>query len=292
MAIKKQLTDYSPIPPVESNRRLIGPPIAQHFESGSEAPWMPEEKSWRGSMAGSCARQIAYSIKGVEETNLKDASDYWRFWLGSATHAELFPAMKEWANNSEGLTITEEMEVTLGENGYGHIDLVLDVGDKKVVIELKTINGTGYKKAIGGGGPRYSALLQGSLYANGIDADLLVIAYVAMENCTDSWVEQRGFDALTKFTSEWHYTPDQFNPRAEAEVSRMEWITEQLNDGREAKEIPRMFSEFDPDIPWGAEVIDPRTGAWVLEQYDTLIAKSRTWMCAYCSYKDRCIQDG
>jgi hypothetical protein len=53
-----------------------------------------------------------------------------------------------------------------------------------------------------------------------------------------------------------------------------------------------MFSEFDPDIPWGAEVIDPRTGAWVLEQYDTLIAKSRTWMCAYCSYKDRCIQDG
>ena len=52
-----------------------------------------------------------------------------------------------------------------------------------------------------------------------------------------------------------------------------------------------MFSEYDPEIPWGAEIIDPSTGAWVLEEDNQLLAKGKTWMCNYCNYQDRCANE-
>lgn len=282
------------LPPVGPHNRLILNRIGQFF-TGSEAPSLPDGTWWRGSWAGSCTRKIAYDMKGVEQSNPPSPADYWRMGLGSIVHEHLHPALQHWLDTDKSVILHEELSTEIGSNGYGHVDLVMEVpvSDQKVVIELKTINGTGFKRSIQGEGPRHSALLQGAMYADALDADLLVICYLAVELLSPGWASAKGFDDLGRFGAEWHYTPDQFKPLAEQEIARMEWIgSEVLENGVDPVEIPRMFSESDPDIPAGAVVNDPSNGAWSLIEDQALIAKGRTWQCNYCSYQGRCISDG
>ena len=165
------------------------------------------------------------------------------------------------------------------------------VGVVKIVVELKTINGTGFKKSIQGEGPRHSAVLQGSLYAHALEADLLVVCYLAVELLSPGWAEAKGFDNYGRFGAEWHYTPDQFGPLAKQEIDRMEWITKVAHDGGGITDIPRSFSESDPDMPHGAEISDPATGIWSHVINGDLIGKGKTWQCNYCRYQDLCISD-
>ena len=163
-----------------NERRIILSHIGEEFAEGSPAPSMPDEKIWRGSMAASCSRQIAYRITDTEISNPLTGADYWRFGLGTMVHNQLKPAIDRWLGKEDGVTAIEEAEVELGDYGYGHVDLTLKAGDKTIVVELKTINGTGFKKAIGGEGPRHSALVQGAMYAHASNADLLFICYLTM----------------------------------------------------------------------------------------------------------------
>ena len=155
---------------------------------------------------------------------------------------------------------------------------------------MKTINGTGFKKAIGGEGPRHSALVQGAMYAHASDADLLIICYLTMELLSPSYATAKGFDNTGRFGAEWHFTKEEFTPIAEAEISRLDWIADNLVQGL-PHEVPKMFSEYDPEIPWGAEITDPSTGAWMLEEDGSLLGKGRTWMCNYCNYQDKCVNE-
>ncbi len=289
--IKKHLgaTNRTPVTvdEVGNERRIILSQVGAEFAEGSPAPSMPDNKLWRGSMAASCARQIAYRLCGTEPSNPMTGADYWRMSLGTMVHNQLKPAIDKWLEKETEVTAIEEAEVELGEHGYGHVDLTLKAGDKTIVVELKTINGTGFKKSIGGEGPRHSALVQGAMYAHASNADLLIICYLTMELLSPSWAEARGFDNTGRFGAEWHFTKEEFTPIAEAEISRLDWIADNLDQGF-PEEIPRMFSEYDPEIPWGAEVIDPSTGAWMLEEDGHLLGKGKTWMCNYCQYQDEC----
>ena len=273
-----------------NERRIILSHIGEEFAEGSPAPSMPDEKIWRGSMAASCSRQIAYRLCDTEPSNPLTGADYWRFGLGTMVHNQLKPAIDRWLDKEEGVTAIEEAEVELGEHGYGHVDLTLKAGDKTIVVELKTINGTGFKKAIGGEGPRHSALVQGAMYAHASNADLLIICYLTMELLSPNYAEAKGFDNTGRFGAEWHFTKEEFTPIAEAEIARLDYIADNLVQGL-PHEVPRMFSEYDPEIPWGAEIIDPSTGAWVLEEDNQLLAKGKTWMCNYCNYQDRCANE-
>ena len=273
-----------------NERRIILSHIGEEFAEGSPAPSMPDEKIWRGSMAASCARQIAYRLCDTEPTNPLTGADYWRFGLGTMVHNQLKPAIDRWLDKEEGVTAIEEAEVELGEHGYGHVDLTLKAGDKTIVVELKTINGTGFKKAIGGEGPRHSALVQGAMYAHASNADLLIICYLTMELLSPNYAEAKGFDNTGRFGAEWHFTKEEFTPIAEAEINRLDWIADNLVQGL-PHEVPKMFSEYDPDIPWGAEIVDASNGSWILEEDGSLLGKGRTWMCNYCNYQDRCVNE-
>jgi len=271
-----------------TDTRLFVHRIAEHWAQGSKAPSTPDNMRWRGSQAGMCARMVAYQTLGVEKTDPPSTADYWRMGLGSVVHELLEPAVQAWLDTDESVTIEEEISVQLGEYGYGHIDLVLHTNDNKtIVLELKTINGFGYKMCVEKGeGPRHSHVLQGCLYANAMKADLLVIGYLSMENISPNRAKAQGIDDIGRFASEWHFTPDEFIPLAEAESARLTGITDQAHKYGEATVIPRRFSHSDPDIPFPAEIEDPSTGRWILEnQY------GRAWQCGYCDYRTRCISD-
>ena len=291
MPINKALSNArKEVHPIKADRRLILNQIGNFFWDDSPAPSVPSGTRWRGSQAGSCARQVTYDTLGYPSSNPITAADRWRMGLGTIVHSHLEPAIKRWAKSDPDLIIHEEMETKIGDNGYGHIDMVLELPKvhQKIVIELKTINGTGFKRSIQGEGPRHSAFLQGAMYAHALKADLLVICYLAVELLSPGWAEAKGFDNYGRFGAEWHYLPEQFMPAAEEEIKRLEKVTDTAHRlGIDA--IPRSFSYSDSDIPQGAEVIDPSTGAWVLEQDGALISKGRAWQCNYCRYQDLCI---
>ena len=71
----------------------------------------------------------------------------------------------------------------------------------------------------------------------------------------------------------------------------MEWITKTAHGIPGIEGVPRSFSESDPDIPDGAEIVDPATGIWHHSINGDLIGKGKAWQCNYCRYQDRCVDD-
>ena len=268
--------------------RLFVHRIAEAWAGGSEAPSQPEGTLWRGSWAGMCARKVAYMTTEQERTDPPSTADYWRMGLGSVVHELLEPAIQTWLDDDDSVTVEEEVNVELGLHGHGHVDLVLhslETGEK-VVLELKTINGFGYKMAVEKGeGPRHSHILQGAMYARAVEADMLVIGYLSMENISPNRAESFGIDDIGRFASEWHYPKDQYMPLAVTEEQRLEGIALQAHD-QGPESVPRRFAHSDPDIPFPAEIDDPRTGAW---KWNTSFGKA--WQCRYCDYQSRCIAD-
>lgn len=267
--------------------RLFVSRIAEAWAEGNEAPSQPEGTLWRGSWAGMCARMVAYQTLGMEKTNPPTTADYWRMGLGSVVHELLEPAIQKWLDNDKSVTVEEEMSVKLGEYGNGHIDMVLNSKVGKIVLELKTINGFGYKMAVEKGeGPRHSHILQGAMYAKAVDADMLVIGYLAMENISPSRARSQGLDDIGRFATEWHYPKAEYMPLADQETARLEGIALQAH-AEGALSIPRRFAHSDPDIPFPAEINDPSTGRWLLDNQH-----GKAWQCGYCDYQTRCISDG
>jgi len=268
--------------------RLFVHRIAEAWAGGSEAPSQPEGTLWRGSWAGMCARKVAYMTTKQEQTDPPSTADYWRMGLGSVVHELLEPAIQQWLDNDDSVHVEEEVNVELGLHGHGHVDLILysKASDEKIVLELKTINGFGYKMAVEKDqGPRHSHVLQGSMYARAVDADLLVIGYLSMENISPQRAQSFGIDDIGRFASEWHYTKEEFMPFAVSEEQRLEQIVLAAHaDGPTS--ISRRFAHTDPDIPFPAEITDPRSGAWI---QGTSFGKA--WQCRYCDYQTRCIAD-
>jgi hypothetical protein len=270
--------------------RLFIHRIAEHWAKGSKAPSTPDDMRWRGSQAGKCARNVAYETLNIPKSDPPSTSAYWRMGLGSVVHSLLEPAIKAWLDTDDTVEIEEETTVKLGEHGYGHVDLVLRTKTKPsqvIVLELKTINGMGYKMSVENGqGPRHSHVLQGALYANALNADLLVIGYLSMENISPARAEAKGIDDIGRFATEWHYTPDEFVVMAEQETARLAAITDQVHETKDPTTIGRRFSHSDPDVPFPAEITDPATGRW---EYET--SYGRAWQCRYCDYQTRCVAD-
>ena len=269
--------------------RLFVHRIAQAWAKESrDAPSQPEGTLWRGSWAAMCARKVAYMTTGQERTDPPTLADTWRMGLGSVVHELLEPAIQEWLDTDKSVHVEEEVNVELGLHGHGHVDLVLtsfETGEK-IVLELKTINGFGYKMAVEKGeGPRFSHIVQGALYARAVEADLLVIGYLAMENISPNRAEGLGIDDIGRFSSEWHYPKDVYMPLAVAEEQRLEGIAIKAHEEGPLA-IPRRFSHYDPDVPFPAEITDPSKGLWTM---DTKFGK--VWQCRYCDYQTRCIAD-
>ena len=276
--------------PVGPEHRLMVHRLAEKWqEKWDGAPSMLPGKTWRGSYAGKCARMIQHMINADEKSNPTDLAGHWVMGLGSAMHELLGPSIQAWASDST-IEIFEELGIELGDNGYGHADIVLETGSLKVLFELKTINGMGYKQSvIEGKGPRHGALLQASLYAEAIEADLMVIGYLGMENVGPGIAAKAGLDPIGKFASEWHYTPGEFMPWAKEERERLEEIAKVVTAGGT---VPRTFSVSDPDIPYPAVITGPGSGAWrLLSETGDLLNAGKTWACNYCDWQDKCVKN-
>lgn len=269
-----------------------------------EKPHAVEGSTFRHSWAGSCSRQIGYKIFSTPVSNELSVADHWRFGLGTIVHERWQEILKEVWPGCE-----VELKVTIPEiDSSGHIDAVIRDAEESnppfvTCLELKTIGGFGFKKSIGARGkaegPRSSSIIQCALNAYAVDADEMVIVYLAVENLSPRELAKIGVEEWRRFAAEWTWSRDEFLPIALAEIDRWRQIKSLVDAGAlPSRSIP------DPELPPGSLVVDPLRGGWQLTEvmssidapgqkgtFSKLIDAGTTWHCLYCPFQQRCAAD-
>lgn len=275
--------------------------LSAWFEEWLAQPPRPhavEDRAFRASWAGKCAREISYLLDDEEMSNPPDMAAAWAMFLGTFVHDKVLgPLVKRVFGETAEVELVIDFAPAFDGSAHADMLITLEVDGKrvKVLVELKTTNGFQYKKQVMGwkgqppSGPRVSAFLQGALAAHHYEADFLVIGVVSLENISPSMARSNGWDRsdLRRIAAEWWFTPEEFTPVAEREVRRINRIIEAKAAGHDiARAIPIN------DMPAGARVINPRTGLWhKLNDAGETVMSGRTWYCDYCDFRDRCADD-
>ncbi len=215
---------------------------------------------------------------------------------------EVFPgAEHEVKIKGDGLDISmhADIKVTIPElvqatevDGETHHSVIEPA--KVVLVEVKTINGFGFKKALGVArrgdtpeGARTSAILQGALAGYEVNADEVVVLLLSLELIGKAIAEGRGMSEIDTFCAEWTFPAEVFRPMAERERARMQAVLDVVEKG----DLPPRSI---PDLPKGARIMDPSKGAWT--QFDAagdkILNVGNTWQCGYCWDFQRCVDDG
>lgn len=296
MALKNDLSHLPPAAPTsgegltpDANPRFVQA-LAEQWESTSDSD-KPTALGTRvrHSDAGKCSRAIAYTAAGIAKSDPMDLTGVWNTSLGTLIHEQWQAALLERYPDAE-------IEPKVGHDDLdasGHLDAVIRTDDKVIVYELKTIGGFGFKAAVGkmrkgtpAEGPKTEHMLQAALSGLAVNADEVVIGYLAKE-CIS--VNAAGdLDELGRFAAEWTLTREQYEPLAHAEKARLNGILSVLDGGElAARKFPNGL------IPQRAEIVDPSTGRW--EEHSTddtgepIITDTGTfWSCNYCSFQTLC----
>lgn len=256
---------------------------------------IPEAGPMRASFAAMCSRAISYDVGPDLPKPPTKLKDRWRFILGTLVHKELQ------ASFADGETVKAEVKVDLnpiGVPGSAHSDLVVydKNGDPLFVVEIKTVNGTGFKQMATNDrgpatGPRLSYQLQGGMIAKALGAPEVRIMLFAMENVADWHLDRYGTPRLNddakSFYAQWTIPTEELLPIVDREAKRLAKIAELSETGGLA---PRAL--VDEEIPAQARVVDPMTGDWELaDDKGNVVAAGRAWQCRYCRWQTFCAED-
>jgi hypothetical protein len=239
----------------------------------------------RHSDAGKCARAIAYTAAGIPKSDPMDLTGVWNTSLGTLLH-------EKWQDALVARWPDAEIEPKVGHpdlDASGHLDAIIRTADKVIVYELKTIGGFGFKAAVGkmrkgtpAEGPKREHVLQAALNGIAVDADEVVIGYLAKECISIN----AGLDLteLGRFAAEWTYSREEYEPAAIVEKARLNGILDLVDKGELAAR------KFPPGaLPPGAEITDPARGMWTVTDDEGTITNTGTyWACAYCSHRTVC----
>lgn len=226
---------------------------------------------FRYSAAGSCGRQLAYSMLGYEGEPF-DAGGTLVTGLGTYLHEQIQIAILKRYPDAQF-----EIPTKIGPIS-GHCDGVVTIDGERILLEFKTVNGTAYKKATGASykglvnpsGPRMSAILQSAINAMANDCDTIVIGEVGMEAISKGMAEKIGLPDVMRVISEWVIPKEVWEPLAYRELARLEIIADTVSGGN----LPYRIAVGDD----GEEM--------------SLTPGGRDWQCQYCPHWERCETDG
>lgn len=241
----------------------------------------------RASWAASCSRDLAYKLAGLPPTDPPSVADAWRMGIGSMVHEaldEYLPAA------FPGARFEVQVDLRPSVDASAHADAVIELEDgRTVLMELKSVNGFGYKMMATGKapeGPKRAHITQGALAAKALDVDELVIGYLSLECVSVNEAKKRGLDDFGRFAAEWTFTRDEYRAIAEAEEKRFEAILKAFDDaGGDPNAVP-MRVVLDDGKP--ATIQDPTRGTWVRTVDGAVVDAGNTWHCGYCWNRTRC----
>lgn len=267
------------------------------YQQGGGAPRLKAfNRRFRASWSGICSRALAYRLAEVEQSDPPTMADSWRMGLGQLVHDALGPVLKEAFPHAQ-----VEFPVDLAPDLDGSATVDIWIPDRSTLIELKTINGFSFKSITTqfkspAEGPRHSAVVQGALAADALDAEHLVVGYLSLELIGVDLASKFTDSEVGRFAAEWHYTRDEYRPLAEAERARVKVIMSIVDDAG-PEEVPRTIP--DPHLPPGAKISEPfapgqpTKGLWIVDDHEgRILDAGATWHCAYCAFRRRCDRDG
>ena len=309
VAIKKKVDTPKPKP--YRAEVIARPPVENPVYAGvltylEDRP--PKKRDYMSPTdAGKCARQLSYKTAGVEPDQPQGGTSALVFALGNTIGdmvaegiARDFPEALVIAENpihfdGKGIEPNEPViiETSAGDLpmvGFSDVDITHEIRD---VVEVKSTGQYGFTMQTGRGyrggtpeGPKPGHYGQGAIYAKQVEADRLVMLYVNRDPLSAKQCD----NDIDRIAAEWHYTPDEFIPFADAELARLRGIFGLVKDGTAA-------ARRIPGTP--AEITDPSTGGWVKygepaedEEDPPVLMFGNAYECGYCPHIDRCIADG
>lgn len=244
----------------------------------------------RASWAGSCAKSIAYHLAGVEISNPPTVANAWTFNLGTMIHDHVQAQIEKRYPGARS-----EVKVGIGEHGSGHMDMWVTRPDGRTVsVEIKSINGTGFRRMLDAQKPegvRVKYVLQGALNAAHHDPqpDELLIAVFSLECMSPTVATKNGISTeYRRFAAQWSFSKEEYIAIAQDELRRLERVVE-LTDKHGPAAVPRVIP--DPALPLHL-VTNPSKG--ILTTTDSngnVNGTGYTWHCAYCPFQDFCDND-
>lgn len=296
-----------PKPPVENP---VYAPVLLYLE---ERP--PKKRDYLSPTdAGKCARQLSYKTAGVAPDQPSGGTSALVFAIGDTIgqmvaegiardHPEAL-VVSENPIHTEGFEFSEPgvgsitvtpviIETSAGDLpmvGFSDVDITHEIRD---VVEVKSTGQYGFTMQTGRGyrggtpeGPKPGHYGQGAIYAKQVEADRLIMLYVNRDPLSAKQCD----NDIDRMAAEWHYTPDEFIPFADAELARLRGIYGLVRDGTAA-------ARRIPGTP--AEITDPSSGGWVKygepaedEEDPPVLMFGNAWECSFCPHVDRCIADG
>lgn len=266
--------------------------------------------------AGQCARSIGYKLMGTPATNPTDLAGYWRMGLGTMVHEHLQETLQKAFPGAEIEKVVDAShDEIMGVPTSGRTDVFIvdDEAGKRICIEVKTINGFGFKMAVGARGvpegPRSGALFQAALNGRAHGADEVVVLNLSLECLSDRELAALASrvggepDSHRKFVAEWSYSMSELDEMVDRELARLAKIVT-MTDAR----VEALENEPDPnadveaplpprsiplEMPARARITDPMKGAWQVVADGNVMDAGTVWMCAnYCEFRDQCVKDG
>lgn len=262
------------------------------------------ERQWRASWSlYRCDRQLAYALTDTAESDPPTIADKWRFWLGETIHEYFQGAVYEIFGSEWEIHVELKVDLAAIEiDGSLHGDVVLRHRDsgRKLAVEIKSINGMGFKDSActfrgkPPTGPRVSHVLQGGMLAEAEHCDQLVIIYLAMENVSPDLAAWTGTSDAGRFCAQWTLYPDEWVNLVNLERIRLQKVNAAITLAK-GRQIRRLMHDL--ELPIGATVDDPMPtkghARWVVRNSEGNVTQTgTTWRCAYCSWRHRCILDG
>jgi hypothetical protein len=228
---------------------------------------------FRYSDSGKCGRALAYSALKYPREPF-DMAGTMVTTLGTEIHEKVQNSISNYFDAS--FEVPSQVITSSGS-----ADGVIIDGEFRILLEIKTMGGTAFKKSIGlsnkgisdtPAGPRSSAILQAALNAVANKCHYIVIVHIGLEAVSKGLAQRTGLSEAERCVAEWIIPAEVFEPLADQEILRQTEILDSLNEGL----LPERFAIGD-DL--GLESLSPE-------------GSRQHWMCTYCSYLDACMEDG
>ncbi len=233
----------------------------------------------RASDVLSCQRKIAFGMAKVNPLDVPYLSNLIALDIGNEMHERVQSALHDAFPDFES-----EVPIDLTPLGYdvsGSADGLLTIADQKIIVEIKTTAGFGFKICSEGHaksgelpGAKIEHLIQAGIYAHGAGADGVLIIMINKENMEFGKYkvgqtlefEQRLDDVVPPCGK---YEGGQtLRELALTELMRMQRIADQVQENV----VPAR--------------IDPVEG--VIDNPPTFMAARGYWRCRYCNYNSIC----
>ena len=234
----------------------------------------------RVSDSGACERKRAFAGLGIAPSETPDVQTLLAFHMGESIHEfiqEAFLAQSVAGGVEAEAEVKVDLSEVTGVSLSGSADLVVTYQDgHKVVLEFKSASAYGAKLAKSE--PKWDHVGQAGLYAKGLNADAVLIVYIAKESSFRAKI--RAGDVFTHYY-EWDdevFEAQTLSSVVELELERFRRSEKAIK----AKRIPVPIVLQDGNTFGMVEVPAPFGRP----------AKGKHWECRYCLYNGYCASKG